>query len=58
MIASNLVATSIGLAMRMRGPHVSVAAPEIKKAKIGAKYHFEVTEDEALKYESALTMIV
>ena len=48
----------MGFAIRMRGPQVSVAAPEITKANIGAKYHLEVTAGEALKYESAVTITV
>jgi predicted RecB family endonuclease len=58
MMESSLIAISIGRAIRIRVPHVSVAAIDIVKAKIGAKYHCDVTAGEALKYESAVTMMV
>jgi hypothetical protein len=31
---------------------------EMKKANIGAKYHFGVTDGEEVRYDIALTMIV
>ena len=49
IIASKRVAISTGLAIRIRGPHVSVAAIDIRKANIGAKYHCDVTAVDALK---------
>ena len=43
MTATIRVAMVTGVDIGNRGPHESVAVIEIKKANIGARYHFDCT---------------
>jgi ADP-heptose:LPS heptosyltransferase len=58
MIAMMRAAKMTGADIARRCPQVRVAIIEIKKAKIGARYHCGVTVGEAVRYASAVTITV